>query len=98
MNIYNHYDISKYVFDFVKDKYKYIDKWYYLNNEGNWVYDINCKKLKKEIMTTVVNDIIIKSIENINDDIICSKLIKLSIQLKDIKYLNYIINELRQFY
>ncbi len=98
MNINNHYDISKYIYNLIKDKFKYDDKWLYLNHEGYWIQDICQVKLKTEIMTTVVNDIIRKSIDFINDDYKSRGLIALSIKLKDYKYIKLIISELKQFY
>jgi hypothetical protein len=98
MNINNHYDVSKYVFNVIKDKCKYDDDWFYLNQAGEWIYDTNHMKLKTEIMTTVVNDLIYKSINDIDNDEISRKLIQLSIKLKDDKYIRAIISELKQFY
>jgi len=98
MNINNHYDISKYIYNLIKDRFKYDDIWFYLNQNGNWIEDKNQLKLKTEIMTSVVNNIIIKSIELINDDYNSTKLITLSIKLKNINYIKLIISELKQFY
>jgi hypothetical protein len=98
MNINNHYDISKYIYNLIKDKFKYDDIWLYLNKTGQWSPDKNQVKLKTEIMTSVVNDIIRKSIDLINDDYKSRRLIELSIKLKDIKYIKLIISELKQFY
>jgi|688.fasta_scaffold2080477_1 hypothetical protein len=98
MNINNHYDISKYIYNIIKDKFKYEDKWFYLNEKLQWIDDINEIKLKTEIMTTVVNDIIKKSIDSIYDDYKSRILIALSIKLKDTNYIKLIISELKQFY
>lgn len=98
MNINNHYDISKYIYTIIKNKLKYDDKWFYLNQDGHWIHDTHQIKLKTEIMTTVVNDIIKKSIDIIYDDYKSRELIALSIKLKDNKYIKLIISELKQFY
>ena len=98
MNIDNHYDISKYIFEFIKDNFKYDSNWFYLDNNHNWIKDINEKQLKEIIRTKIVNQVINESINNINNDFISSKYIHLSIKLKNLKYIKMIIRELRQFY
>ena len=98
MNINNHYEISKYIYNIIKDRLKYNENWFYLNQEGQWIQDTSLVKLKTEIMTTVVNDIIKKSIDFIYDDYKSRQLIALSIKLKDNKYIKLIISELKQFY
>jgi hypothetical protein len=98
MNIDNHYDISKYVFEFIKNDFKYDSNWFYLDKNLNWIHDINYKRLKTFIMTKVVNELINQSIKNIDNDYISSKYIHLSIKLKNHNYIIMIIKELRQFY
>jgi hypothetical protein len=100
----SHYNISLYIFQLIKDKYKYSDKrWYLLDEEENNDGEI---KLKNEIKTLIANNFGNRSIywNNFNNkdknenDIKVVKLLQIMDKLKNEKFLKDIIKELAQFY
>lgn len=97
-----HYDIARYIYEVLKDNYRYnekTNKWIYIDNE-----DINnLNKLKREIKTTIVNHFILRSVywnKTEKDDIKIRSyhLIQIAHKLKNDKFLRAIIKEIKQFY
>ena len=108
----SHYDVSKVIYELIKDKFSYCGKniWKY-NNNNNIIIDEKLNYLKNEIKTTVINTFILRGnywdnkalIEhniNISNDykIKSSILLQIANKLKDNKYLGHIIKELKQFF
>ena len=108
----SHYDVSKVIYELIKDKFSYCGKniWKY-NNNNNLIIDEKLNYLKNEIKTTVINTFILRVnywdnkalIEhniNISNDykIKSSILLQIANKLKDNKYLGHIIKELKQFF
>ena len=108
----SHYDVSKVIYELIKDKFSYCGKniWKY-NNNNNLIIDEKLNYLKNEIKTTVINTFILRGnywdnkalIEhniNISNDykIKSSILLQIANKLKDNKYLGHIIKELKQFF
>jgi len=98
----NHYDIAYFIYESLKDKYIYVEKdnkWLYMNKT-----DINnLNRLKTEIKSNIVSQIIIRSLywnENDKDEIKIRSLLllKLANNLKKDKFLRAIIKEIKQFY
>ena len=109
----SHYDVSKVIYELIKDKFFYCGKniWKYNNNNNNLIIDEKLNYLKNEIKTTVINTFILRGnywdnkalIEpniNISNDykIKSSLLLQIANNLKDNKYLGHIIKELKQFF
>ena len=98
----SHYNISLYIFEIIKNKYRYSDKiWLLVDSENN---DINYEnKLKDEIRTLIVNNFGNRSIywsefNNYENNIKSVKLLQVMNKLKNEKFLKDIIKELAQFY
>jgi hypothetical protein len=97
-----HYDIAKYIYEVLKDKFKYnekTNKWLYLDKDDT----SNLNKLKREIKTTIVNHFILRSVywnkNDLDENKICSfHLIQIAHKLKNDKFLRAIIKEIKQFY
>ena len=98
----SHYNISLYIFEVIKDKYRYSDKkWFLIDSENNEINYEN--KLKDEIRTLIVNDfgnrsIYWSKINNYENDIKSLKLLQFMNKFKNEKFLKDIIKELAQFY
>ena len=109
----SHYDVSKVVYELIKDKMKYIGKnnWKY-NNNGIYEFDDkNNNYLKNEIKSNIINTFIIRSSywddkANIENDINLVMdyklksfiLLQIEGKLKETKYIICIIKELKQFF
>jgi hypothetical protein len=108
----SHYDVSKVIYELIKDKFSYCGKniWKY-NNNNNIIIDEKQNYLKNEVKSNVINIFIIRGnywddkalIEpniNISNDykIKSSILLQIANKLKDNKYLGHIIKELKQFF
>ncbi len=108
----SHYDVAKVIYELIKDKFSYCGKniWKYTENNET-VIDDKQIKLKTELKSNVINTFIIRS--NYWDDkaigqndinialdyqIKSSILLQIANKLKDEKYLNCIIKELKQFF
>jgi hypothetical protein len=98
-NINSHYDIALYIYEEIKDTYKYKDdKWFYNDEE------IDIKKLKYEIMSRISNKFIERGAywftkkEDENSEFNGTSLMNISLKLKSVNYLKAIIKELKQFY
>ena len=97
-----HYDIARYIYEVLKDTYKFNEKtnmWVYADEEDT----SNLNKLKREIQTTIVNHFIIRSVywnKNEADEIKIRSfnLIQIAHKLKNEKFLRAIIKEIKQFY
>lgn len=102
MNYNLHYDIALYIFKEIEKKFKYDNKWYFLEND-NWILDVKNKRLINEIKTNIANKYIASSLElnnsiSYDNEYKSKRLLEVSLKLKSDKYLKIIINELRQFY
>ena len=108
----SHYDVSKVIYELIKDKFSYSGKniWKFTNNDII-IIDDKQHYLKKELNTNVINAFILRgnywdskanteSIINISNDykIKSSILFQIANKLKDSKYLGHIIKELKQFF
>ena len=108
----SHYDVSKVIYELIKDKFSYCGKniWKY-NNNDIIIIDEKQHYLKNEVKSNVINTFIIRGnywddkalIEpniNISNDykIKSSILLQIANKLKDNKYLGHIIKELKQFF
>ena len=108
----SHYDVSKVIYELIKDKFSYCGKniWKYNNNDIT-IIDEKQHYLKNEVKSNVINTFIIRGnywddkalIEpniNISNDykIKSSILLQIANKLKDNKYLGHIIKELKQFF
>jgi len=94
----SHYNIALYIYEIIKDRYKYNNKKWLLVDKND---DINYEgKLKEEIKTLIVNDFGNRSIywSNNSSDIKSIKLLQVADKLKNEKFLKDIIKELPQFY
>jgi len=94
----SHYNIALYIYEKIKDRYKYNNKKWLLVEKND---DINYEsKLKEEIKTLIVNDFGNRSIywSNNSNDIKSIKLLQVADKLKNEKFLKDIIKELPQFY
>jgi hypothetical protein len=104
----SHYDVSKVIYEFTKDKFSYCGKniWKY-----NSIIDDRLYYLKTEITSNVSNGFILRAqywedkgakepdINKSNDyKFKSSVLLKIANKLKDTKYLLCIIKELKQFF
>ena len=96
----SHYNISLYIYDKLKNKYRYNNKqWYLVDNDK----DNQEIKLKEEIIYIITNDFGNRSIywstlSNYENDIKSVKLLQIIDKLKNEKFLKDIIKELAQFY
>ena len=108
----SHYDVSKVIYELIKDKFSYCGKniWKYNNNNEN-IIDDKQYYLKNEIKSTVINVFILrcnywddkaineKNISISNDcKMKSSILLQIANKLKDSKYIGHIIKELKQFF
>lgn len=108
----SHYDVAKVIYELIKDKFNYCGKniWKYIENNES-IIDEKQLKLKGELKSTVINRFIMRSNywddksmgetdKNISLDyqIKSSMLLQIGNKLKDDKYLNCIIKELKQFF
>lgn len=94
----SHYNIGLYVYEIIKDRYRYNNKKWLLVEKND---DINYEnKLKEEIKTLIVNDFGNRSIywSKNGNDIKSIKLLQVADKLKNEKFLKDIIKELPQFY
>jgi len=107
----SHYDISIVVYKILKGKYRYIKNnvWEYLDKNNNWVLDIKQTNLIYAIKTDVYKYFIRRSIEwndnkvlinndILNNNIMSSKILKISSKLKENKFISAIIKESQQFF
>lgn len=108
-----HYDVAKVIYELIKNKYIYNpDKniWYYYN-DNILLIDNKQEKLKQEIKSNVINAFILRGTywddtankeQDINiklhNQLNSFTLFQIANKLKDNKYLNNIIKELRQFF
>jgi hypothetical protein len=108
----SHYDVSKVIYELIKDKFSYCGKniWKY-NNNDKIIIDEKQINLKNELRSNVINVFIlrgnywddkalIESNINISNDyrIKSSILLQIANKLKDSKYIIHIIKELKQFF
>jgi hypothetical protein len=108
----SHYDVAKVIYELIKDKFIYSGKniWKYIENNEHFI-DEKQTKLKGELKSTVINNFIMRSNywddkslgetdQNISLDyqIKSSILLQIGNKLKDDKFLNCIIKELKQFF
>ena len=108
----SHYDVSKVIYELIKDKFSYTGKnvWKFTNNDII-IIDDKQTYLRKELNTNVINAFILRgnywdnksNIEsniNISNDykIKSSMLFQIANKLKDNKYVINIIKELKQFF
>ena len=108
----SHYDVSKVIYELIKDKFNYCGKnvWKYIENGENTIDDKQLK-LKNVLKSTVINTFIIRSnywddkaiVQNdiniaLDYQIKSSTILQIANKLKDDKYLNCIIKELKQFF
>lgn len=114
INSNNHYDVSKVIYELIKDKFDYLgnDKWYYKNTDDDNNNDNNDKiNLINEIKSNVVNNFLIRcrywddlSNKEIDKDKInlyqikSLALLKIANKLKNDIYIKSIIKELKQFF
>jgi len=97
-----HYDISLYIYEKIKNIYKYTNEnqWLYFDN-NIWNIDINLNYITNIIKSIIVNDFITRSLywDNFNDCSIKSiRLLEIANKLKNNKFIKDIIKELKQFY
>jgi len=108
----SHYDVSKVIYELIKDKFSYCGKniWKY-NNNDSIIIDDKQTYLKNELRSNVINSFILRGNYwddkalgepniNISNDyrIKSSILLQIANKLKDPKYLIHIIKELKQFF
>ena len=108
----SHYDVSKVIYELIKDKFCYSGKniWKY-NENNNYIIDDKQYKLKKELTSNVINRFILRSnywddksiIEtdiniSLNYQLKSSILLQIANKLKDDKFIICIIKELKQFF
>jgi hypothetical protein len=109
----SHYDVSKVIYELIKNKFIYCGKnnWKY-NDNDNFIIDEKQSKLKQELKSNVINNFIIRSnywddkaalIQNdinisLNYQLKSSTLLQIAHKLTDDKYINCIIKELKQFF
>lgn len=96
-----HYNISLYLYEILKNKYRYSDKQWYLYESNDNINSEN--KLKDDIKDIIINDFGNRSIywsktNNSDDNIKSVKLLQIIDKLKNEKFLKDIIKELSQFY
>jgi len=109
----SHYDVAKVIYELIKDKFNYSGKniWRYIDDNGENIIDEKQIKLKNVLKSTVINTFIIRSnywddkaiVQNdinipLDYQIKSSTLLQIANKLKDDKYLNCIIKELKQFF
>jgi hypothetical protein len=108
----SHYDVSKVIYELIKDKFKYMGRniWKYNNGIIDIIDDKN-NYLKNEINSLVINEFIVRGLywdniaiseTNINKSMDCkfksSILLQIAGKLKEPKYIISIIKELKQFF
>jgi hypothetical protein len=108
----SHYDVSKVIYELIKDKFIYCGKnnWEYKENE-EFINDEKQANLRKELKSNVINNFIMRSnywddkskIQNdinisLNYQLKSSTLLQIAHKLTDDKYINCIIKELKQFF
>jgi hypothetical protein len=108
----SHYDVSKVIYELIKDKFIYCGKnnWEYKENE-EFINDDKQTNLRKELKSNVINNFIMRSnywddkskIQNdinisLNYQLKSSTLLQIAHKLTDDKYINCIIKELKQFF
>jgi hypothetical protein len=108
----SHYDVAKVIYELIKNKFIYCGKniWKYIEN-NEYFLDEKQLKLKGELKSTVINQFILrsnywddKSFEETDKNVSLDYQFKSSIllqignKLKDDKFLNCIIKELKQFF
>lgn len=108
----SHYDVSRVIYELIKNKFYYCGKniWKY-NNNNIIIIDEKQNYLRNELKSNVINTFILrgnywddKAITetdiNISNDykIKSSILLQIANKLKDNKYLGHIIKELKQFF
>jgi hypothetical protein len=108
----SHYDVAKVIYELIKTKFNYCGRniWKY-NNNDEMIVDEKQNKLKSELKSNVINSFIIRSTywddKSINEtninlsvdyQIKSNILLQIANKLKDDKYINYIIRELKQFF
>jgi hypothetical protein len=109
----SHYDVAKVIYELIKDKFNYSGKniWRYIDDNGENIIDEKQIKLKNVLKSTVINTFIIRSnywddkaiVQNdiniaLDYQIKSSTLLQIANKLKEDKYLNCIIKELKQFF
>ena len=108
----SHYDVSKVIYELIKDKFIYCGKnnWNYKETD-DFIIDEKQTKLRQELKSNVINNFIIRSnywddkskIQNdinisLNYKLKSSILLQIAHKLTDDKYINCIIKELKQFF
>ena len=106
----SHYDVSKVIYELIKDKFSYCGKNNWKYNETNEIDEKQCK-LRQELKSNVINKFILRSnywddkasIQEdinilLNYQIKSSTLLQIAHKLTDDKYINCIIKELKQFF
>jgi len=108
----SHYDVSKVIYELIKDKFIYCgnNTWEYKENE-EFINDDKQTNLRKELKSNVINNFIMRSnywddkskIQNdinisLNYQLKSSTLLQIAHKLTDDKYINCIIKELKQFF
>jgi hypothetical protein len=108
----SHYDVSKVIYELIKDKFIYCGRnnWEYKENE-EFINDEKQANLRKELKSNVINNFIMRSnywddkskIQNdinisLNYQLKSSTLLQIAHKLTDDKYINCIIKELKQFF
>lgn len=109
----SHYDVSKVIYELIKDKFIYCGKniWKYNDNNNNFIIDEKQYQLRQELKSNIINNFILRSnywddksiIQNdinisLNYQLKSSILLQIANKLKDDKYINCIIKELKQFF
>ena len=108
----SHYDVSKVIYELIKDKFIYSGKNNWKYNENNeFIFDEKQSKLRQELKSNVINNFIMRSnywddkskIQNdinisLNYQLKSSTLLQIAHKLTDDKYINCIIKELKQFF
>jgi hypothetical protein len=109
----SHYDVSKVIYELIKDKFIYCGKniWKYNDNNNNFIIDEKQYYLRQELKSNIINNFILRSnywddksiIQNdinisLNYQLKSSILLQIANKLKDDKYINCIIKELKQFF
>ena len=109
----SHYDVSKVIYELIKDKFIYCGKniWKYNDNNNNFIIDEKQYYLRQELKSNIINNFILRSnywddksiIQNdinisLNYQLKSSILLQIANKLKDDKYINRIIKELKQFF
>jgi hypothetical protein len=108
----SHYDVSKVIYELIKDKFIYSGKNNWKYNENNeFIFDEKQSKLRQELKSNVINNFIMRSNYwddkstgqndiniSLNYQLKSSTLLQIAHKLTDDKYINCIIKELKQFF